>query len=97
MVHNVYFWLKADADHEKFEAGAKALLDIDVVQSGSVGKLAATPERPVTDKTFSYHLSLSFQSVDDHNTYQEHPDHHAFVEACNELWERVVVYDSEPI
>ena len=97
MVHNVFFWLKPDADSAKFEAGAKSLLDIDVVGSGTVRKTAATPERAVTDKSFSYHLSLTFASIDDHNTYQDHPHHHEFVENCLDLWERAVVYDSEAI
>lgn len=94
MIHNVYFWLNENADTAKFEAGAKSLLAINVVQQGSLGKLAPTPERPVTDKSFQYHLSLQFSSVEDHNSYQEHPDHHQFVDNCGELWSRVVVYDS---
>lgn len=97
MIHNVYFWLKENADEEKFETGAKSLLDIDVVERGSVGKLAETPERAVTDKSFRYHLSLQFASIEDHNVYQEHPGHHAFVKRCEELWTRVVVYDSTPV
>jgi len=97
MTHNVFFWLKSDADHAKFTAAAKALLEIDTVRSGSFGIPAATPERPVIDKSFSYHLALEFDSIDDHNTYQDHPEHHAFVEACRDLWERVVVYDSDSL
>jgi len=97
MIHNVYFWLKPNADRAKFETAAEALLDIEVVQSGTVGRLAGTPEREVTDKTFSYHLSLEFASVEDHNTYQDHPGHHLFVDNCQDLWERAVVYDSEGI
>ncbi len=97
MIHNVYFWLKENADEERFENGAKSLLDIDVVERGSVGKLAATPQRPVTDKSFHYHLSLQFNSIEDHNAYQQHPGHHAFVKSCESLWTRVVVYDSTPV
>lgn len=97
MTHNVYFWLKADADIPTFESKARDLTGIDVVQRGSVGKLAATKERPVTDKTFSYHLTLEFASVADHNTYQDHPVHHAFVDACKPMFDRVIVYDSEAI
>ncbi|MFP6872809.1 MAG: Dabb family protein [Verrucomicrobiales bacterium] len=97
MIHNVYFWLEEDANEEKFETGAKSLLDIGVVERGSVGKLAGTPERPVTDKSFHYHLSLQFASIEDHNAYQNHPSHHAFVENCKALWNRVVVYDSAPV
>ncbi len=97
MFHNVYFWLKPGADSARFETGAKALLDIEMVASGGLNRTAPTPEREVTDKTFSYHLCLEFASIDDHNTYQIHDDHHRFVENCGDLWERVVVYDSEPV
>lgn len=97
MTHNVFFWLKPDADHAKFAAAAKALLDIDGVRSGSIGIPAATPERPVSDKSFSYHLALEFASIKDHDVYQDHPEHHAFIETCKDLWQRVVVYDSESV
>ena len=100
MTHNVFFWLHPDLPAESvaaFEAAAKKLLDIDVVQSGSVGKQAPTPERPVTDKTWDYHLELKFASVDDHNTYQDHPEHHVFVDQCKEMWTNVSVNDSEPV
>ena len=97
MVHNVYFWLNSDADIPTFEAKARDLTEIDVVQRGSIGKSAGTAERPVTDKTFSYHLSLEFASIDDHNIYQDHAVHHAFVDACKPMFDRVIVYDSEAI
>ncbi|MED5584824.1 MAG: Dabb family protein [Verrucomicrobiota bacterium] len=97
MIHNVYFWLKENADKDKFEEGAKSLFAIDVVQEGALGRLAPTPERPVTDKTFHYHLCLQFASIEDHNAYQAHAQHHQFVDNCNELWSRVVVYDSQRV
>lgn len=98
MIHNVFFWLKpglSPDDIARFETGLLALGTIDSVQSCTVGRPAATPERPVTDKSFSYHLGLTFATIEDHNVYQDHPDHHVFVDGCRELWERVVVYDSE--
>jgi len=100
MTHNVFFWLKPGlgaADLARFEAGLLALGDIDCVQSCVVGRPADTPARPVTDKSFSYHLGLSFASVRDHNTYQDHPGHHAFVDSFRDLWERAIVYDSTPV
>jgi hypothetical protein len=97
MVHNVFFWLKPDSDPATFESAAKALLEIDLVRGGSVGKSAATPERSVNDKSFSYHLAIDFDSVADHDAYQTHPEHNRFVNACKDLWDRVVVYDSESV
>lgn len=100
MTHTVFFWLKPDlteSDIATFESEAKKLLNIDVIQRGTVGKTAPTPERPVTDKTFSYALHLEFASVDDHNIYQDHADHHVFVNACKHMWTKAVVYDAESI
>lgn len=100
MTHNVYFWLRPDLapdEIQRFETEAAKLLKIDGIRSGFVGRPAPTPARPVIDSSYSYHLCLEFDSVEDQNTYQDHPDHHAFVEACRPLWDRVQVYDSEPI
>lgn len=38
-----------------------------------------------------------FASTEDQGKYQAEPAHTAFVEACKELWSKVVVYDSIPI
>ncbi|MEM0896084.1 MAG: Dabb family protein [Verrucomicrobiota bacterium] len=100
MTHNVFFWLKpglSTDDIAAFETAAKKLPSIEVVASGSIGRQAPTAERPVTDKTWTYHLELKFASVDDHNTYQTHTEHNVFVNECKDLWEKVVVNDSEPI
>jgi hypothetical protein len=100
MTHTVFFWLNPRLTPDQvatFESEATKLLSIDVVQGGFVGKPAATPVRPVTDKSFTYALQLEFASVDDHNTYQDHPDHHAFVHACKVFWDKVVVYDTEAV
>jgi hypothetical protein len=100
MTHNVYFWLREDLSErqiEAFENGAATLIDIDCVVSGALSKPASTEERGVTDHSFSYHLSLEFETVDDHDTYQSHPEHEAFLEDCSSLWETVIVYDSELI
>ena len=97
MTHNVFFWLKENTINSKFEAEAKKLIEIDIVESGSLRKLAETPERPVTDKTFTYHLCLEFESIENHNTYQGHETHHSLVNECKEMWDRVIVYDSKVI
>lgn len=100
MTHSVFFWLKEGLSADevaKFESGAQALLDIDVVKSGMVGKPADTPVRPVTDNSFSYSLILHFDSIENHNIYQDHPDHDVFVDGCKDLWDRVLVMDSDPV
>jgi len=98
MIHTVFFWLKDGLSDEQvghFETELAKLLQIETVGSGAVGKPAKTEARPVTDHSFSYHLSITFASIEDHNAYQVHPEHDVFVDACKDLWDRVVVYDSE--
>ena len=101
MIHNVYFWLKGDLSTEQvllFEQELMALQGIEYLVHGFVGKPAATEARPVTDHTFSYSLLLHFKDMADHDFYQkECPKHKRFVDTCNMLWERVLVYDTSPI
>lgn len=96
--HSVYFWLidgLTDEQKRQFEGGLRALFDIDVVQHGSYGKPAATPERPVTNNDYDYALFLEFDSVEDHNAYQDHADHHAFVDNFKPWFDTVKVFDCE--
>lgn len=98
MIHTVFFWLKdglSDEQRASFESELAKLPAIETVASGVIGRPAPTSERPVTDHSFSFHLSLSFDSIAEHDAYQIHPDHDVFVEKCKDLWDRVVVYDSE--
>ena len=98
MIHTVFFWLKEGLSDEQvafFEGELAKLPAIGTVASGAVGKPAPTETRPVTDNSFSYHLSLKFDSIADHDAYQIHADHDTFVANCKDLWERVVVYDSQ--
>lgn len=98
MIHTVFFWLKPGLSDERvafFESELAKLPSIDTVANGYIGKPAPTEVRPVTDHSFSYHLSLGFDSIEAHNAYQIHPEHDVFVEKCKDLWDRVLVYDSE--
>ncbi len=97
MEHHVYFWLKEEkkneADRAAFENGLDALMKIETIASGVWGVPSDTPERPVTDKSFDYAISLKFDSVEQHNIYQEHPEHHVFVESFLDYWQEVKVMD----
>lgn len=97
MEHHVYFWLKQErknaADLAAFEKGLADLFAIKEVADGIWGKSADTPERPVTEKGFDYALSMKFDSLEDHNVYQDHVDHDAFVDAFKDWWEKVLVMD----
>ncbi|RDC64792.1 Dabb family protein [Adhaeribacter pallidiroseus] len=98
-VHHVFFFLKPDLDQEQqaaFEAGVKALLPIQHVKLGDVGKPAST-DRPVIDRSYSYSLLLVFENLVDHDAYQVDPIHLNFVETCKQYWDRVQIYDSETV
>lgn len=99
MQHHVYFWLKpefkTDAERAELEKGLQLCRDSKPVASGGWGKPAATPARPVTDKTWDYSLYLTFASVEDHNAYQIDPDHVVFATEHKHRWEKVVVMDVE--
>ncbi len=73
----------------------QAMFDIDVIKHGSYGKPAATPERPVTQNSYDYALFLEFDSVDDHDAYQTHPDHKIFIDSFAKWFKTVKIFDTE--
>ena len=97
MEHHVYFWLKDERKNEAnqaiFEKGLADLLGITEIAEGTWGPSAQTPERPVTDKSFDYALSLKFDSVEKHNIYQDHVDHDVFLATFKDWWDKVLVMD----
>jgi len=101
MIHNVYFWLKQDLSAEQVDIFENELINlktIDYLEHGFVGKPAPTEERPVTDHSFSYSLTLHFKNMADHEFYQKDcPKHKRFVDICKPFFERVIVYDNSPI
>lgn len=98
--HVVYFWFKDpsnQADRAKFEASLKKFLDSS--QYAKTKFIGKPPKaiRDVVDDSFTYSLILSFESAEDQAAYQEEPPHLVFIEECKDLWEKVIVYDSEGI
>lgn len=97
MEHHVYFWLKEErknaGDRDLFEKGLADLYQIKEVAGGVWGQSAQTPERPVTDKSFDYALSMRFETIDDHNVYQADPAHDVFVDSFKDWWQKVLVMD----
>jgi hypothetical protein len=97
MIHCVYFWLNDNLTDEQkrafAEEGLTTLPEIDVVESGTFGVPASTPQRPVTDHSFDFWLMLRFRSIEDQNAYQIHPEHDAFVKRFGPWFKEVRVYD----
>ncbi len=95
-VHHVLFWLKnpsSKEDYNKLLEGLNSLKSIDVVKTVQVGKPAST-NRPVIDTSYQFSLLLIFDSLEDHDIYQDHPIHLEFVEKYSSLWSKVLIYDS---
>ena len=98
MEHHVYFWLKEErsneADRAVFEAGMRELMQSVTLASGAWGRPAATAERPVTDHSWDYGISLKFDTMENHDVYQSTDPHHTtFVESFKDWWEKVLVMD----
>jgi len=98
MEHHVYFWLKEERlnpiDCETFEEGLKALCLSENITSSKWGKPAETSERPVTDHSWSYGISLKFDTMEAHDQYQSgDPVHDLFIESYKDWWAKVLVMD----
>ena len=98
-VHHVYFWLKkpvSKAVRIKFENALKKLVTVETIVDYHLGVPAKT-NRGVIDRSYTYSLLTIFKNKEDQDIYQTHPTHLKFIDECNDLWERVVVYDSVSI
>ncbi|MCU4176641.1 Dabb family protein [Carboxylicivirga sp. N1Y90] len=96
--HTVFFWLKNPdnkADREAFESSLTKFIDHSLfVQSRHLG-IPADTNRKVVDNTYTYCLQVTFKSKEEHDKYQAEEAHKIFIEESSDLWEKVIVYDSE--
>lgn len=95
-VHHVFFWLKEpkNADARKdFVNGLQALVKVPQIKSHHIGTPVESP-REVVDDSFTYSYMAFFNNKADQDIYQTHPIHLKFVEDCQHLWEKVIVYDA---
>jgi len=98
-IHHVYFWLKKPITPEaksKFENALKELVTVETIIDHHLGVPAPT-DRDVIDTSYSYSLLVTFKNQEDQTVYQTHPTHLKFIADCEDLWEKVVVYDSVSI
>lgn len=95
-VHHVFFWLNEpqNVDARKaFENGLKELIKVPLIQSSHIGTPVESA-REVVDDSFTYSYMAFFGSKEDQTAYQTHPIHLKFVEDCQHLWKKVIVYDA---
>jgi hypothetical protein len=96
--HIVVFWLKDDLSDEQraaFRNGLETLKGIEAARGVYIGTPAKTGDRPVIEKTYSVALTVLFESIPDHDVYQVHPLHQAFLKRFSTFWSRAVIYDYE--
>lgn len=95
-VHHVFFWLKEPENSDvrkQFEEGLNKLITVPQIQSYHIGTPVESP-REVVDDSFTFSYMAFFKSKEDQNTYQTHPIHLQFIEDCQHLWKKVIVYDA---
>jgi plasmid stabilization system protein ParE len=95
-VHHVFFWLKEPKNPEarrQFEKGLQELIKVPQIQSSHIGTPVESP-REVVDDSFTYSYMAFFKNKEDQDIYQTHPIHLKFIEDCQHLWQKVVVYDA---
>lgn len=93
----MYFWLEEGrqnaADRTDFENALAGLFEMNLVAGGRWAVPAEVEIRPVVDQSWDYALSMQFATLEDHNAYQVHPMHKAFIEAYRDWWAKVLVTD----
>ncbi|MCK7517153.1 MAG: Dabb family protein [Ignavibacteriales bacterium] len=99
-IHHVFFWLKEpvtpDIRKRGLEGALKELVTIETIIDSHLGIPAGT-SREVIDASYTYSLLTTYKNKADQDIYQTHPKHLKFIEDCQDLWEKVVVYDSVSI
>jgi len=97
MEHHVYFWLKDEFKNDEhraiFKKGLDSLFSIDLVKGGKWSTPAPVMERPVIDQSWDYAISMTFDTVADHDTYQDVPVHSTFINNFKDTWAKVEVKD----
>jgi len=98
--HVVYFWFKnpdSASDRMTFEKSLQTFLDNSkYAKTNFIGR-PPKAVRDVVDDSFTYNLIVSFESSEAQTAYQDEEAHLTFIEECEDLWEKVIVYDARGI
>ena len=95
-IHHVYFWLENPESKECHVAlleGLKKLSSVSTIQQFHIG-IPAPTHRDVIDTSYAFSWLVQFANKADQDAYQIDPIHLHFVDSCNHLWKKVIVYDS---
>lgn len=97
LVHHVYFWLKEpknQAHKKQLIKGLNELITVKTIKVSHIGFPAGTESRDVVDHSYSVSYMVMFDCQADQDAYQIDPIHTKFVEDHQDLWSKVIVYDS---
>ncbi|MBW1617690.1 Dabb family protein [Empedobacter falsenii] len=97
LVHHVFFWLKDDATKEEMNTFHQALKDLKPIADSTFFHVGtpANIERDVIDASYSFSLFLAFETMEQFEAYQKHPQHLEFLNGPNKLAKRVLIYDAD--
>lgn len=96
LVHTVFFWMKKNAPKSAARRtiqDALKYLDTPTVKHLWAGAPAKTEQRDVINATYDVGLTVAFDSVEDHDAYQEAASHQVFIKRNKKNWLRVEVFD----
>lgn len=97
LAHHVFFWLKDDATKEEMNTFHHALKDLKPIADSTFFHVGtpANIERDVIDASYSFSLFLAFETMEQFEAYQKHPQHLEFLNGPNKLAKRVLIYDAD--
>jgi len=98
--HTVYFWFKDPVNQnnrERFEKSLKKFLKNSMYAKTNFIGTPPKAIRDVVDGSFTYSLIVTFESAEAQQNYQNEQAHLTFIEECKDLWDKVIVYDSNGI
>jgi hypothetical protein len=94
IVHQVFFWLhQPDSDLNDVMDGCRTIGSLASAKDYSVGVPAKTPKRDVIEDSYHIALTVYFETMADHDLYQEDADHLKFIADHKHKWAKVQVYD----
>ena len=94
--HTVFFWMKKNAPKNAAKQtiqDALKYLNSSTVKQIWAGAPARTEVRDVVNATYDVGLTVTFDTVADHDAYQDDPQHQVFIKRNKKNWLRVEVYD----
>ncbi|MDH1881272.1 MULTISPECIES: Dabb family protein [Empedobacter] len=97
LAHHVLFWLKDDATEAEVNTFHQALKDLEPIAPSAFFHVGtpANIERDVIDASYSFSLFAAFETMEQFETYQKHPQHIEFLNGPNKLAKRVLIYDAD--